>query len=244
VIAADQLQSILCAGVRLRRIEPGIYSVLSAAEDGVSYDRAFGTLYDRVACSRLYNRWVWGYSTTEYHSLCRDALGSSAAGWVLDAGCGSLAFTAPTIAAYAGRPVVLLDRSLKLLKIAKSRLAVSGGRIPPNIVLLHADVLQLPFKPGCFGTLIALNLLHVFADDDVRRMLQEMRRVLMDGGRVYMTTLIENRRLADHYLRLWGRAGELVPRNANRLQALLETLAMSIACRVRGNLAFITAELK
>lgn len=56
-----------------------------------------GTFYDLVLCNRFYNRLVWGYSITDYASLTRDAL-ESTNGWVLDAGCGSLAFTAKTYA--------------------------------------------------------------------------------------------------------------------------------------------------
>jgi hypothetical protein len=43
---------------------------------------------------------VWGYSISDYHSLCRQALNSSTEGWVSDAGCGALASTAKTYANY------------------------------------------------------------------------------------------------------------------------------------------------
>jgi hypothetical protein len=39
---------------------------------------------------------------------------------------------------------------------------------------------------------------------------------------------------------MWGRAGELVPRNMGRLRVLLDGLGLPINWRVRGNLAFIT----
>jgi hypothetical protein len=66
----NRLAEILAEKVTLRQVEPGIYSVLAPAEASVSYDNVFGTFYDRVACSRLYNRLVWGYSTAEYRTLC------------------------------------------------------------------------------------------------------------------------------------------------------------------------------
>ena len=83
---------------------------------------------------------------------------------ILDAGCGSLAFTAKTYAGYSDRPVVLLDRSLRLLRMAKERLTKRCGEIPANIVLVHGDALQLPFEPQSFTTIISLNLLHMFED--------------------------------------------------------------------------------
>ena len=99
--------------VNLRLVEPHIYSIYPSGEDLSSYDKTFGTIYDLVGCNRLYNRLVWGYWTSEYHSLCFDALRSSPDGWVLDVGCGSLAFTAKTYANYSDRPVVLLDKSIQ-----------------------------------------------------------------------------------------------------------------------------------
>ena len=50
------------------------------------------------------------------------ALSSSSAGNVLDLGCGSLAFTAKVYSQYTERPVVLVDQSLKMLRMAKSRI--------------------------------------------------------------------------------------------------------------------------
>jgi ubiquinone/menaquinone biosynthesis C-methylase UbiE len=182
---------------------------------------------------------VWGYSTAEYHSLCLDALNSSTDGWVLDAGCGSLAFTAKTYVNYSERPIVLLDLSIQLLVLAKSRLVKLNGKVPANIVFLHGDALQLPFKPKSFGTIISLNLLHVFGDKDLRRALQELKKVLMDRGTISLTTLIENNRFADKYLRMWGKAGEVVPRKANQLFSVFDALGIPIDYRIKGSLAFI-----
>jgi ubiquinone/menaquinone biosynthesis C-methylase UbiE len=235
----NRLAEILAEGVTLRQVEPRIYSVLAPAEASGSYDNVFGTFYDRVACSRLYNRLVWGYSTADYHTLCRDALESSTEGWVLDAGCGSLAFTAKTYAGYSRRPVVLLDRSVKLLKMAKSRLTEKSGRIPDNMVFLHADALDLPFLADRFDTVICLNLLHVFNDDNAGKMLAELRRAMRPGGEVFLTTLVENQRLADRYLHMWANAGELVPRNVTQLLSLLATAGLRAEHRIRGNLAFV-----
>ncbi len=75
-----------------------------------------------VACNSIYNCLIWGYSTSKFASLTYDALRSSKEGIILDLGCGSLAFNANIYIQYLKRPVVLLDQSLKLLKIAKSRI--------------------------------------------------------------------------------------------------------------------------
>jgi ubiquinone/menaquinone biosynthesis C-methylase UbiE len=237
MIDEERLGEVIPSGVSLRLVEPHVYSLHPAGENENSYDRFFGSVYDLVACNRLYNRLVWGYSTAEYGRLCHEALRSSTEGWVLDAGCGSLAFTARTYVEYGERPVVMLDQSIKLLLLAKSRLAKLKGEVPANVVLLHGDALRLPFRPQSFGTIICLNLLHVL--EDVRTLLLGLRGMLRDGGTISLTTLIENHRLADRYLHMCARAGELVPRDEGRLLAEFDAVEMPVECRTRGNLAFI-----
>lgn len=237
MIDEERLSEIIPEDVSLRLVEPHIYSLYSHGEKTSSYDRIFGAIYDLVACNRFYNRFVWGYLTTDYHSFCLDALRSSTEGWVLDAGCGSLAFTAKTYVNYSGRPVVLLDKSIKMLMVAKSRLVKLSGKVPDNMVFLHGDILQLPFKPKSFGTVISLNLLHVL--EDVKKVLQELRNVLMDGGTISLTTLIEHNRFADKYLHMLGKAGKLFPRDAKQLFAVFDALGMPVKYRIKGNLAFI-----
>ncbi len=237
--AAERLSEILLPEANLRLIEPHLYTLYGPGEKiHSSYDRQ-GSLafYDKVACNRLYNRLVWGYDTADYHTLCRQALNSSTAGWVLDAGCGSLAFTAATYAGYTARPVVFLDQSITLLTLAKSRLAQLRGYVPENAVFLHGDVLNLPFRPQSFGTIIAMNLLHVLAN--IQGVLQKLRKVLIEGGQMVFTTLIENNRLADQYLHLWARAGEVIPRTASQLLAEFAALDLPITYRIQGNMVFI-----
>ncbi|MEJ2093597.1 MAG: class I SAM-dependent methyltransferase [Syntrophobacterales bacterium] len=237
--ATEKLSEILLPDISLRQLEPHLYSLYAPGEATNTYDQGGAlSFYDKVACNRLYNRLVWGYSTSDYHTLCREALNSSTAGWVLDAGCGSLAFTAETYAGYTARPVVFLDQSLTLLTLAKSRLGRRDGRVPDNAVFLHADVMHLPFKPESFGTIIALNLLHVLPD--IRPLLQNLRQALLPGGTMTFTTLIENHRLADRYLHLWANAGELIPRTATQLLAEFATLGMPFAHRIQGSMAFIS----
>ena len=212
MIDEKRLSEVISKNVCIRFVEPHIYSVFPNEENMNSYDKMFGDFYDFVACSRFYNRLVWGYWTGDYYSLCRSALASSTDGWVLDAGCGSLAFTARAYANDTRRSVVLLDQSLRLLRIAKSRLIKLNGHVPENMVFVHGDAL-----------------------------LQEMRNGLSDGGAIFLTTLIENNRFADRYLRMWGKAGEVVPRNADQLFAVFNALDMPVKYRIKGNMAFISS---
>jgi len=62
----------------------------------------------------------------------------------------------------------------------------------------------------------------------------------LDGGTMAFTTLIENRRLADRYLHMWAKAGEVVPRTAQQLLTEFATLGLPVEYRVQGNMAFIS----
>ena len=236
MIDEERLSEILSQDLKLRLIEPHVYSPYGPGEHTNAYDR-MGAIYDLVACNPLYNRLVWGYWTSAYQTLCREALQSSADRWFLDAGCGSLAFTASIYADYADRPVVFLDQSVALLRLAKSKLIKLNGEIPDNMVFLHGDVLSLPFKPESFSAILCLNVLHCI--EDVKRALQEMRKVLMRDGAISLTTLVRNNRLADRYLDMLANAGALIPRTAPQVVAFFDELGMPVRCRVTGNLAFL-----
>jgi ubiquinone/menaquinone biosynthesis C-methylase UbiE len=238
MITEERLSEVISKDVGLWLVEPHICSVYPNDEKMSSYDKLFGAFYDFVACNRFYNRLVWGYRTDDYTALCHNALTSSTDGWVLDAGCGSLAFSARAYVNDTRRPVVLLDQSLRLLRIAKSRLIKLNGHVPENMIFVHGDALQLPFRPKIFKTVISLNLLHVL--EDIKGILQEIRNVLSDGGTISLTTLIESNRFADKYLHMWGKTGEVVPRNANQLFAVFEMLGMPVKYRIKGNMAFIS----
>ena len=238
MIDEGKLSKVILRDLKPRLVEPHIYTLNSTDDIDSGYD-VWGGVYDLVACNRLYNRLIWGYWVSEYHAFCYDALNASSTGWVLDAGCGSLAFTAGTYLKYSERPVVLMDNSIKMLKLAKSRLIKLNGKVPDNMVFLHGDVLQLPFKSKSFGTIVSLNVLH--AVEEAKKMLQGMQFVLHDGGVMSLTTLVENKRYADRYLRKLGEAGALVSRSSNQLITLFSELDIPVNYKLIGNLAFINS---
>jgi ubiquinone/menaquinone biosynthesis C-methylase UbiE len=236
IVAERELREIIAGNAKLRMVEPHIYSLSDEGENTNAYDR-MGAVYDMVACSPVYNRLVWGYRTSAYHALCQEALASSAEGWVLDAGCGSLAFTAGTYAGFRSRPVVFLDQSVRLLGMAKSRLVRLTGEVPRNMAFLHADVLNLPFRLECFSTIMCLNVLHCL--QDVPEALTQLKRVAKPGGPMFLTTLVRSNRLADRYLDMLGNAGALVPRTAEEVIAFFDECSIPITCQVEGSLAFL-----
>ena len=231
------LSGSLDGNVNIRPVEEHIYSVLPEIEACNSYDKKWGTLYDWVACNSLYNRLVWGYSVSKFARLTEKALMSSEEGYVLDLGCGSLAFTAKTYVNYGERPVIMLDQSLKLLKLAKSRLLKLNKTMPENVILLHGDALHLPFKDRVFDTVISLNLLHVL--DDAGSVLSGLKKVLTEGSKMYFTTLIKRNRFADRYLKMWENKGEVVARNLDDLSSIFHQNGIDPVCEINGNMAFV-----
>lgn len=234
----NSLSLLLADEVSLRQVEPDIFSVFPNNEVGNSYDNKFGTFYDIVACNPIYNRLIWGYSTAKLSKFTNIAFASSNDGIILDIGCGSLAFNAKTYATVNKRPAILLDQSLKLLKIAKSRIIKLHGEVPSNIIFLHADATKLPFQPDSFSTIISLNLLHVL--DDIDPILNGIKNVSTANSNAYLTTLVVGNRLADKYMKVWEDAGELVARNIEDLKTNFKKFNLPITYELDGNMAFIS----
>ncbi len=112
-----------------------------------------------------------------------------------------------------------------------------NGKVPANMVFIHADALQLPFRPNSFDIIISLNLLHCL--DDTERLLIGLKNVLSKDGKMYFTTLVKNNRLADRYLQTLASGGKLVSRNIEEHQTVFNQLGMSIKYDINGNMAFI-----
>jgi SAM-dependent methyltransferase len=231
----DRLKELLLDDVSLRESEPHIYSLYPESE--AAYYDEFGGIYETVACNRFYNRLVWGYWISEYQVLCADVLRSAKDEWVLDAGCGSLAFTSKTYIQHKSRPTVFLDQSIRMLKLAKSRLMKLNGSVPDNMLLIQGDITKLPFKDKAIGSIIAMNVLH--AVKDANPMMIELKRVMTESGSISLTTLVKNNRLADKYIDKLGGMGALVPRSLNELLELFHETGITVEYLTKGNLAFI-----
>jgi SAM-dependent methyltransferase len=242
--ATDTLSEVVAAGRTPRPAGEGIYSVLPEGAGGHGYDRR-AAVYDAVVGTEAYNRVMWGASRRGYEAFARRALASGGGGLVLDAPCGSLLFSAAAYAASGGR-VVALDQSLGMLRRARARLAESAGAVPEGVVFLQADLADLPFRAGSFDAVLSMNVLHLYRGD-AGALVSNLGRLLKDGGRLYLTSLVRGGRLVgDSYLRLLHGAGEFVrPRSEEELRGLLEkSLGQKVACGTRGNMAYATAAVR
>lgn len=229
------LHDVLADGVAPRQLEEGIYSVLPMDAGPHHYD-SWAALYDFVVGSRPYNRLVWGCPPREYGRFAARAV-RSADGCLLEAGCGSLVFTA-AVYGRADRPLILMDQSLGMLRRARERLIGMVGRVPGHVALLQGDLRALPFRPAAFRTILSLNVLHVVPDPQA--MLRPLARCLAPGGGFYATSLVLSGSRRDRAMALYHRMGEFAPpRTPDEFTAVLaQALEVGPAVHVVGSMAF------
>lgn len=220
--------------VEIVRAGNGILSSIGAEENLNSYDGVFGEFYDKVACHPIYNRLMWGYSPRKFKEILLEAL-SQNHGPVLDAGCGSLAFTYKTYRQFYERPVVFFDQSLKLLRKTEKRLRKANRS--ENFTIIQANAFDLPFKPESFSTIISMNLLHVLSD--LTLFLSSLKHIAQPGCNFLFTTLIRNHRFGDSMIEKWDQAGELYSRSIEDLKEAFAENGMPIQYELTGNIAFI-----
>lgn len=235
----DRLRVVVAEGRAIRQIEDGIYSVLPEGQHDHLYDRR-AALYDLAVGTRLYNRVMWGASPFDYTAFARQAVASNSTTQMLDAGCGSMLFTAEAYLE-SQTQIIGFDQSLKMLRRARTRLLELAGSVPRHIILLQADLSDLPFAPARFGTILCLNVLHQFAD--AARLIPNLKALLTPGGHLYLTSLVSNRRfVGDRYLDLLHRTGEFVrPRSSLELKDLLSAaFSSNFSYQTKGNMAYVT----
>jgi ubiquinone/menaquinone biosynthesis C-methylase UbiE len=141
--------------------------------------------YDAVIGRSLYNRLVWGTWSSRYAQAARRALALADAAPLLDCGCGTLCFTANAYRQAPLERLVLLDRSVGMLRRGRRRL--------PQGRFLQGDALDPPFVDQVFGTTMAWGMVHLFGS--ASPLLDQLRRVTRSGGQVFITVLVRSRRL-------------------------------------------------
>jgi ubiquinone/menaquinone biosynthesis C-methylase UbiE len=227
---------LLRPGVALRDAGDGVWSAFGSAAPEQRYDRR-AALYDAVVGSRVYNRAFWGSSPATYAAFARRAVQSDA-GVMLDAGCGSLVFSAAAYAA-SRRPTVLVDRSLGMLRKAHARLTTAGRPSAP-VAFLQADIRDLPFRKASLSTVLCMGMLHLFEDLDV--VLAGLSVMASPAGQLFATSLVADRWLGRRYLALLHAAGEVAtPRTFTDVRAAIERVRRPVESTREGNMAFFVA---
>lgn len=97
---------------------------------------------------------------------------------VLDVGTGTGVFVPYLLQKLKGGRIVCVDIAEEMLKRARAK------RFPGNVEYLHADVTSLPLSDGLFDAVVCYSSFPHFQDKP--RALTEMRRVLKDGGKLFV----------------------------------------------------------
>lgn len=108
-------------------------------------------------------------------------------GWrVLDAGCGSGAFL-PWITQLAGPTgrVHGVDLAPEHVTLASERARYLAG----SVEIRQGDLLALPYPDASFDAVWCANAVQYLSDDDLRRALAELCRVVRPGGRIAVKEL-------------------------------------------------------
>ena len=191
-------------------------------------------LYDFIVASRVYHRFVWGMEPSEHTAFARRSLAAASEGPTLDAGCGSLLFTAPCYRE-TQRPLTLLDASSGMLARGRRRL----GSHPAEWV--QADLRALPLADEHFANVFHFGVLHCI--DEAASVLSELFRVTRPGGKLFLSSLTLARPRGDAFLRRLARSGHVAePRERERVIAAIEEVGFTVQSeQQRGSFLFVEA---
>jgi SAM-dependent methyltransferase len=195
--------------------------------------------YDAVVGRSLYHRIFWGTSAAAYTRFGREALEAASGGHFAEIGCGSLLFTAAMYRDARSTSVVLVDRSLAMLRRGLARLGPDTSR-PAGITALHADAANLPIRLAALSAILSLNLLHVPCDR--AGITAEWARLLLPGcGRLFVSSLVRSGRWSDAYMWLLQRAGELgAPLSRDELiEAVAGRWGIVESVTIEGSMCFL-----
>jgi ubiquinone/menaquinone biosynthesis C-methylase UbiE len=230
------LTAVLDAPEAVREIEPGIWRPNDAAASLAQYD-TIGGAYDFVGGLDVYHRLFWSVSANAYRAFAEAAVRACGAGTLLDAGCGSMLFTARAHGTNDRCVSVGIDASLTMLRLARTRL--DRLRTRRDVPLVHGDLLHSPFRSEAFDVVLCMHVTHVL--DDLDGLLVEARRILTPRGTLFLTSVILSDSWRDRYLRILFRRGVMAaPRHAEDLLTAAETAFHEKAVASRtGSMLFV-----
>ncbi|WP_212006107.1 class I SAM-dependent methyltransferase [Chitinophaga sp. HK235] len=219
---------------KFKTIDHGIYSSLENIR-GAAYDNK-AKYYERLVGTESFNKLIWYCSRNDLWQFAADAILHSQ-GTVLDIGCGGLAQTSTLYAATANE-CTLFDRSVEMLKIARSRLVKQSGYLPSNISLLQGDAFHLPFENNAFDVVCSFGTIHLF--DNKQDFVNETLRVLRPGGRFFFYTMTGEKLISRYFmsaLRVINEFGEVYSRQ--QTLSLFDSAVLQTSSYMKGSVLFI-----
>nr|WP_321408236.1 class I SAM-dependent methyltransferase [uncultured Carboxylicivirga sp.] len=221
---------------KILEIEKSIWEV-EGLHKGEYDDQA--VQYDRLISNGLYNRLMWGNVPQDYSAFCKKGLEKSNGGIIADIGCGTLSFTYKEYSVHNNDDLYLCDLSYEMLKIGKRRIQKTGLDIS-NINFLRSDALNLPFKDKMVDTVFSFGLFHIF--NNPSSLINEIVRILKPNGKIFLTSLCNDRLLSAKYLSFLHKKGHVaVPLKSTEIKNIVENSGIDISeFIVKGGMTSIT----
>lgn len=227
------------SSLRLEEVEDSIFAPVGASAERAHYDR-MGRLYDIACGTRAYNRLVWGTTPDASRAFASRIFESRANGTHVEVGCGGLLFTSHLYDDDHGRPCVLIDPSVAMLRMARARLKSRHGKVPPHVTLLRGDGLRLPLPDGFATTVLSMHVLHVL---DARAAFLRAVDALAASrdSTIGFSSLVQTGTFRDRFLSVLHRAGELAaPITTGELARLIRDSVRGTAAHdARGAMRFV-----
>ncbi|MDD5748700.1 MAG: class I SAM-dependent methyltransferase [Actinomycetota bacterium] len=151
-----------------------------------AFTRIAGTTYEKIATgATAYDRAFIriAYGTTKFIPLLFEFLESVASnckpGFFLEIPVGTAIFTAGQYSIQPNLDFIVADYNMSMLISALEKIQASDFG---NVMVIRADVCNLPFNDESFSGIMSMNGLHSFPDK--KKSLDEMVRVLKSGGKI------------------------------------------------------------
>lgn len=179
-------------------IVDGMVSLIDGSERSYSpqmergYDSAGRLLYDWWVGNPLIMSLVWGIGVLRT-PLTIPSMLDVERGWVIDIPCGTGLYSTPVMRNNQGANFIAIDCSSGMLKKARARYRKQGIE---NVLLIRADVANLPFVDHAFQGALSLAGFHAFSNP--RSAAKEIGRILQAGAPMLTTALCHGvRRISD-----------------------------------------------
>lgn len=124
------------------------------------YNEVGGLKYDLWIRNPLIMGFIWGLGVLKVPWVIRSFL-EVPAGWILDIPCGTGIFSISIYKAFPKTRFVAVDYSIGMLRAARERMRKNRM---DNVILIRADVANLPFADGAFSGAISMAGFHAFPD--------------------------------------------------------------------------------
>lgn len=226
-------------GTKPTEIDRDIYEI-SPVIGGAHYDR-IAPLYDAVLATNVYSRLMWKTTPAAYRAFATRVFESRSSGTHVEIGCGSLLFTSHLYEQDRGRPSILIDQSLEMLRRARTRLEQRTGSFPRHVILARGDARTLDFVRGTAATVLSAFVMHVL--DDPLPLLRSLSRVARPAdSTIGVSSIFKSGGRSNVALRLLHAAGELgPPRTLATIEQMMRAeIPGDLEVEISGSVALMT----